>query len=69
MVSTSDSSLNYNNQIVKGTWPNIAAVRVESNASFTLTEMALQGDICVEWATVDMQQVYSVSMIRYDLRM
>lgn len=64
-MSTSDPTLNWKDQAVQGPWSNIVEVRVVSNASFTLTEMALQGDQCVEWATVDMQQVYNVSMIRY----
>jgi hypothetical protein len=43
---------------------NVTEVQVLASAGFTLTELALQGERCFEWATVDMQAVYDVSMIR-----
>lgn len=51
-------------QVVKGSWDSIAAVQVVSNATFTLTEIALQAERCFEYATVDMKQVHPVGMIR-----
>jgi hypothetical protein len=49
---------------VKGSWDSIAAVQVVSNATFTLTEIALQAERCFEYATVDMKHVHHVGMIR-----
>lgn len=43
---------------------DVAEVQVFASTGFTLTELALQGERCFEWATVDMQAVYEVSMIR-----
>jgi hypothetical protein len=63
-VSTSDASLNWKDQVIKGTWSDIAAVQVVSNDTFTLTELALQAERCFEYAIMDMQQVHDVSMIR-----
>lgn len=67
-VATVDQSTNWVDQALKGSWNGIAAAQVVSNASFTLTELALQGERCFEYATVDMQQVYPVSMIRCEDR-
>lgn len=63
-VATADPSTNWKDQAIKGSWEDVAAVQVTSNASFTLTELGIQADRCFEWATVDMQAVWSVSMIR-----
>lgn len=63
-VATSNSTNNWKDQILKGSWDDVAAVTVTSAKTFTLTELALQAERCFEWATVDMQAVYSVSMIR-----
>jgi hypothetical protein len=63
-VATVGQSTNWVDQVVKGSWDNVAAVQVMSNASFTLTEIALRAERCFEYATVDMKQVYPVSMIR-----
>lgn len=63
-VATADFSINKKDQAIKGSWQDVGAVQVRSNATFTLTELAIQTERCFEWATVDMQRVYSVSMIR-----
>jgi hypothetical protein len=63
-VATADSTVNWKDQIVKGSWDDVAAVQVVSTTTFTLTELALQAERCFEYATVDMQEVHPVSMIR-----
>lgn len=64
-VATADSTVNWKDQVIKGSWDDVAAVQVVSTVTFTLTELALQAERCFEYATVDMQAVHSVSMIRW----
>lgn len=43
---------------------DVVGVRLESNVSFTLTEVAVQSGPCVEWAVVDMGSIREVGVIR-----
>jgi hypothetical protein len=47
-----------------GLWQGVTQVQVVSNDSFTLTELAAQYTRCFEMATLDMQDVYTVHVIR-----
>jgi len=40
------------------------AVRVQSTAGFTLTEVAVQSGRCLQWATLDMEEVQMVGLLR-----
>uniref|UniRef100_A0A383VQX7 F5/8 type C domain-containing protein n=1 Tax=Tetradesmus obliquus TaxID=3088 RepID=A0A383VQX7_TETOB len=47
-----------------GLWQGVTQVQVVSNDSFTLTELAAQYTRCFEMATLDMQDVFAVHVIR-----
>lgn len=47
-----------------GSWPNVAAIRIQSDASFTATEVAVQTGPCLQWAAVDMGSVKDVGRVR-----
>ena len=55
---------NYNFVEQDGSWPGVVAVRVQSTAGFTLTEVAVQAGPCTQWATTDLGAVQQVSMLR-----
>lgn len=55
---------NYQWAHADGSWPNIAAIRVQSTAGFTATEVAVQTGPCLQWATVDMGSVRDIGRIR-----
>lgn len=65
VVDGMNSTINWLDQRYIGLWQGVTQVQLLSNDSFTLTELAAQYDRCFEAATIDMQQVYSVSLIRW----
>jgi hypothetical protein len=60
-----NSNVTWVDQKLMGPWPLVTEVRLVSNDTFTLTEMAAQHGRCWESATMDMQEVFSVNVIRY----
>lgn len=66
VIARVNSTTNWVDQIIKPSvpWSGVSSVEVTCTASFTLTEIALQGARCFEQATLDLQAVSSINMIR-----
>lgn len=64
VVDNLNSTLAWKDIMYKGLWNSVTQIHILSNDSFTLTELAAQYARCFEEATVDMQAVYSVDVIR-----
>ncbi|GIL99515.1 hypothetical protein Vretimale_4644, partial [Volvox reticuliferus] len=56
---------NYNWIHVAGSWQDVVGLRLQSNASFTLTEVAVQSGPCLEQAVVDMGSLREVGTLRF----
>ncbi|KAL4458642.1 hypothetical protein ABPG75_013507 [Micractinium tetrahymenae] len=61
---TTTTADNYNWINADGEWAGITAVRVQSRAGFTLTELAVQTAPCTQWAVTDLGSVKQVGMLR-----
>jgi hypothetical protein len=64
VVGNLNSSLAWVDIKQQGLWQGVTQIQVVSNDTFTLTELAAQYERCFEMATVDMQDVYEVHVIR-----
>ncbi|GLC70243.1 hypothetical protein PLESTF_000947600 [Pleodorina starrii] len=58
-------AVNYQWLHAVGVWQDVVGVRLESNGSFTLTEVAVMAAPCIEWATVDMGAIREVGTLRF----
>jgi hypothetical protein len=68
VVGNLNSSLAWVDIKQVGLWQGVTQIQIVSNDSFTLTELAAQSARCFEMATVDMQDVYTVHVIRCGLQ-
>jgi hypothetical protein len=68
VVGNLNSSLAWVDIKQVGLWQGVTQIQIVSNDSFTLTELAAQSARCFEMATLDMQDVYTVHVIRCALQ-
>eukprot|EP00775_Hariotina_reticulata_P009931 gene9931-10086_t len=64
VVANLNSTSNYKDIVLKGLWQQVTQLQFTSKDTFTLIELAAQYSRCFESATVDMQAVQTVHMIR-----
>jgi hypothetical protein len=64
VVGNLNSSLAWVDIKQQGLWRGVTQIQIVSNDTFTLTELAAQYERCSEMATVDMQDLYEVHVIR-----
>jgi hypothetical protein len=64
VVANLNSTSNYKDIVLKGLWQQVTRLQLTSPDTFTLIELAAQYSRCSEAATVDMQAVQTVHMIR-----
>lgn len=64
VLANLNSTSNYKDIVLKGLWQQVTQLQFTSKDTFTLIELAAQYSRCFESATLDMQAVQTVHMIR-----